>query len=70
MEVQNLLEGMRLYTDEVKKQQESHPYEKNRRFRLAQLLTGCICQVLLQQVDKANSRIALSYSLCQRSVNE
>jgi hypothetical protein len=63
MEVQHLWEEMQLYTDGVSIQQESHPYEKNKRFRLARLPTARLCQALLQQADKANSHLTLSYSL-------
>jgi hypothetical protein len=63
MEVQHLWVGTQLYTDGVMMQQEFHPYERNRIFRLAQLPIGCLCQALLQQVDKANLHLTLTCSL-------
>lgn len=54
MEVRRLLGGMQLYTDGVATQQESHPYEMNRKVHSAQHPTGCLYRALLQRDDTAN----------------
>ena len=60
---------MQLYTGGVVMQLESHPYERNRRLRLARRPAGCPCQASLQRAGKANSRLTVDYFLRTMSAN-